>query len=173
MVIIVGLGNIGPAYKNTYHNMGFMVVDKLAQRLSIDFSKEKYKSIIGEGKFKDEKVLLAKPTTFMNNSGEAVVMLKKKYKDARIIVVVDDIDLSKGKIRYRENGKSGTHNGLRSIVSYIGENFERVRIGIGRDETKDLADYVLSQLNEDEIDFFDGIIENATQLIMEKIGWVI
>lgn len=172
MFIIVGLGNIGPAYRNTYHNTGFMVVDKLAKKLSIDFSKEKFKAVIGEGKYKDEKVLLAKPTTFMNNSGESVLLLRKKYKDARIIVVVDDIDLPKGKIRYRENGSSGTHNGLRSIVSYIGEDFERVRVGIGRDESMDLADYVLSHLKEDEMPLFDKTTESAADLILEKMGWV-
>ena len=169
MVIIVGLGNIGPAYRYTYHNIGFMVVDRLSKKLSIDFSKEKYKAVIGEGKYKDEKIILAKPTTFMNNSGEAVLLLKKKFKDARIIVAVDDIDLPKGKVRYRENGSSGTHNGLRSIVSYIGENFERVRIGIGRDEGMDLADYVLSNMKSEDGKLFDEAIENATNLILEKI----
>lgn len=169
MVIIVGLGNIGPAYRYTYHNIGFMVVDRLSKKLSIDFSKEKYKAVIGEGKYKDEKIILAKPTTFMNNSGEAVLLLKKKFKDARIIVAVDDIDLPKGKVRYRENGSSGTHNGLRSIVSYIGENFERVRIGIGRDEGMDLADYVLSNIKEEDDKLFEEAIENATNLILEKI----
>ena len=169
MVIIVGLGNIGPAYRYTYHNIGFMVVDRLSKKMSIDFSKEKYKAVIGEGKFNDEKIILAKPTTFMNNSGEAVVLLKKKNKDARIIVVVDDIDLPKGKIRYRENGSSGTHNGLRSIVSYIGEDFERVRVGIGRDEGVDLADYVLSNMKDEDSALFEKAIEDAANMIMEKI----
>ena len=169
MIIIVGLGNIGPAYRYTYHNIGFMVIDRLAKKLSIDFSKEKYKAVIGEGNYKNEKIILAKPTTFMNNSGEAVVLLKKKNKDARIIVVVDDIDLPKGKIRYRENGSSGTHNGLRSIVSYIGEDFERVRVGIGRDEGVDLADYVLSNMKEEDGALFEKAIEEAANLILEKI----
>lgn len=171
MIIIVGLGNIGPAYRYTYHNIGFMVVDKLAQKLSIDFSKEKYKAVIGEGSYNGDKVILAKPTTFMNNSGEAVALLKKKYKDARIIVAVDDIDLPKFKLRYRENGKAGTHNGLRSIVSYIGEDFERVRVGIGRDESMDLADYVLSNIKQEDRALFDNAIENAANMIMEKISW--
>ena len=140
MVIIVGLGNIGTQYENTFHNVGFMVAEKLAQKLNISFSKEKYKSLLAEGNYKGNKILLCKPTTFMNNSGEAVALLKKKFNDARIIVAVDDIDLNQGVIRYRERGSAGTHNGLRSIVSYIGEDFERVRVGIGRDKTKDLAD---------------------------------
>ena len=165
MVIIVGLGNIGTQYENTFHNVGFMVVEKLAQKLNIVFSKEKYKSLIAEGNLNGNKILLCKPTTFMNNSGEAVALLKKKFHDARIIVAVDDIDLNQGVIRYRERGSSGTHNGLRSIVSYIGEEFERVRVGIGRDETKNLADYVLSKMNEET----RKIINEAVDLILEKI----
>lgn len=170
MFIIVGLGNIGPAYANTYHNLGFMVADKLAEKLSIDFSKEKFKSIIGEGRYKGQSVLIAKPTTYMNNSGEAVALLKKKYKDARIIVAVDDIDLEKGKVRYRERGSSGTHNGLRSIVSYIGEEFERVKIGVGRDKNIDLADFVLSKTKLEDRELFNQAVLKAVEIIMEKIN---
>ena len=145
MFIIVGLGNKGFEYRNTYHNVGFFVADKLAEKLSISFSKEKYKSSIAEGNYKGQKIIIAKPLTYMNNSGEAVLLLKNKFKDAKVLVAVDDIDLVRGKVRYRERGSSGTHNGLRSIVGYIGEEFERVKIGIGRDQSKDLADFVLSQ----------------------------
>ena len=116
----------------------------------------------------EQKILLAKPTTFMNNSGEAVSLLKQKNKEARIIVVVDDIDLPVGKIRYRESGSAGTHNGLRSITSFIGQDFERVRVGIGRDESKDLADFVLSKI-EDK-DKFEKIYDQAVDMILEKIG---
>ena len=146
------------------------MIDYLSQKLSIDVSKEKYKSLIGQGTFNGQSIMLVKPTTYMNNSGEAVVLLKNKFKDARIIVAVDDIDLPKGKIRYRERGKSGTHNGLRSIVSYIGEEFERVRVGIGRDETKDLADYVLSNIRLDEEDIFEKAVKDAGDMILEKIS---
>lgn len=169
MVIVVGLGNIGVQYKNTLHNLGFKVIDYLSEKLSIQLDKEKYKALLGKGRFNGHEVLLAKPTTYMNNSGEAVVLLKKKFKDARLIVVVDDIDLPKGKLRYRESGKSGTHNGMRSIVSYIGEDFERVRIGVGRDESKDLADYVLSNIKLEDEELFNSAIKNAGDLILEKI----
>ena len=169
MIIIVGLGNIGVQYQNTFHNIGFKVVDELSKRLSIEIKKEKFKALIGQGSYLGKQIMLAKPTTYMNNSGEAVVLLKQKYKDARIIVVVDDIDLPKGKIRYREHGKSGTHNGLRSIVSYIGEEFERVRVGIGRDEKKDLADYVLSNIRQEDEMLFSQAIDQACDLIIEKI----
>lgn len=169
MIIIVGLGNIGVQYQNTFHNIGFKVVDELSRRLSIEIKKEKFKALIGQGSYLGKQIILVKPTTYMNNSGEAVVLLKQKYKDARIIVAVDDIDLPKGKIRYREHGKSGTHNGLRSIVSYIGEEFERVRVGIGRDEKKDLADYVLSNIRQEDEMLFSQAIDQACDLIIEKI----
>ena len=168
MVIIVGLGNIGSRYSDTYHNVGFNVVDKLAKKLGVVFSKEKYEAMIGEGIYNGQKILLAKPTTFMNNSGEAVSLLKQKNKEARIIIVVDDIDLPVGKIRYRESGSAGTHNGLRSITSFIGQDFERVRVGIGRDESKDLADFVLSKIEDKGK--FEKIYDQAVDMILEKIG---
>lgn len=169
MVIIVGLGNIGVQYRNTFHNLGFRVVDYLAEKLSIDVTKEKYKALIGKGRVNGQEVMLVKPTTYMNNSGKSVVLIKKKFKDARIIVAVDDIDLPKGAIRYRERGKSGTHNGMRSLVEYIGEDFERVRIGIGRDETKNLADYVLSNIRFEDEELFNEAIKKAGELILEKL----
>lgn len=170
MFIVVGLGNIGPAYINTIHNLGFMVADKLADKLSIDFTKEKYKSVIAEGRYSGQSVIIAKPTTYMNNSGEAVALLKKKYKDARILVAVDDIDLEKGKVRYRERGSSGTHNGLRSIVSYIGEEFERVKIGVGRDKNVDLVDFVLSKIKPQDTEVINEAIDKAVSIILEKIN---
>lgn len=170
MIIIVGLGNIGNQYENTFHNIGFCVADKLAEKLGASFNKEKYKSQIAEGRYNGQNVLICKPTTFMNNSGEAVCLLKKKYKDARILVAVDDIDLEKGIVRYREHGSAGTHNGLRSIVAFIGEGFERIKVGIGRDKTKDLADFVLSKINNDDKKILDESIEKAVNIILEKIG---
>lgn len=167
MFIIVGLGNFGARYDNTYHNLGFKTIDLLSQKLNISLSKEKYKALVGDGVYNGEKIILAKPTTFMNNSGESVVLLKKINKDARIIVVVDDIDLPAGTIRYREHGSSGTHNGLRSIVAYIGENFERVRIGTGRDESVDLADFVLSKIKD--LPTFEKACDEASELIIKKI----
>lgn len=170
MVIIVGLGNIGRQYENTVHNMGFKVVDLLAEKLGIEMKKEKFKSVIGQGRYKGENILLAKPTTYMNNSGQAVVMMKQKYKDARIIVAVDDIDLERGTVRYRQHGSAGTHNGLRSIVEYIGQEFERVKVGVGRDEKQDLVDYVLAQLTKQELEDFDKSIEKAANMILEQIN---
>ncbi len=166
MYIVVGLGNVGAKYDNTYHNLGFMVVDRLAKNLGVSFSKHSCKSVLAEGR-KNDKFILVKPETYMNNSGEAVVMLKKKYKEAKILVAVDDIDLPAGKVRYREKGSSGTHNGLRSIVSYIGEDFERVKVGTGRDEKMELSDFVLSKIVDKNL--FDKAIDDACQIIMEKL----
>ncbi len=167
MNIVVGLGNPDDKYKNTYHNIGFDVVDALAKKLGISFDKNKFKALVGEGTLNGEKLLIVKPQTYMNLSGESVVMLKNKFKDARILVVVDDIDLPKGNIRYREHGSAGTHNGLRSIVSYIGEDFERIKVGIGRDITMDLADYVLSKYDKN---VFAPIIDKAVNEICERLS---
>ena len=166
MVVIVGLGNPDAKYVGTYHNVGFETVDVLAKRMGVSVDKKKYKALIGEGVLSGEKVLLVKPQTYMNLSGESVVLLKEKFKDARIIVVVDDIDLPRGNIRYRELGSAGTHNGVRSIVSFIGQEFERVKIGVGRDITMDLADYVLSKFDRD---VFTPIFEKAADEICERI----
>ena len=166
MVVIVGLGNPEKKYEGTYHNVGFEVVDRLADKLGISLNKSKFKALVGEGTFNGEKILIAKPQTYMNLSGESVVLIKEKYKDARILVVVDDIDLPKGDIRYRERGSAGTHNGLRSIVSFIGQEFERVKVGIGRDISKDLADYVLSKFDKE---LFEPIFERAVEEVCARI----
>jgi len=167
MNIVVGLGNPEQKYFGTYHNIGFEVVDALAQKLNVKIDKAKFKAMIGEGVFNGEKIMIVKPQTYMNLSGECLVMLKEKFKDARIIVVVDDIDLPKGNIRYREHGSAGTHNGLRSIVSYIGQDFERVKVGVGRDISMDLADYVLSKFDKK---VFEPIIEKTVNEICERLA---
>ncbi len=166
MNIVVGLGNPESRYDGTYHNIGFAVVDVLAKKLGITFDKQKYKALIGEGTLNGEKLMLVKPTTYMNLSGECLALLKNKFKDARILVVVDDIDLPKGNVRYREHGSAGTHNGLRSIVSYIGEDFERIKVGIGRDISMDLADYVLSKYDKQ---VFEPILQKVADEICERL----
>lgn len=166
MVIIVGLGNPDLRYNHTYHNLGFDVIDLLAKKLSIDVSKQKFKALVGEGFYEEEKIMLVKPQTYMNLSGESVALLREKFKDARIMVVVDDIDLPKGTVRYRERGSAGTHNGLRSIVSHIGQEFERVKVGAGRDVTMDLVDYVLSKYDQKT---FEPILAKAVDTVLERI----
>lgn len=166
MKIVVGLGNYEPKYEHTYHNIGFDVVDALAKRLNISFTKQMCKGLVAEGRIGREKLLLVKPLTFMNLSGYCVNMLKHKFKDARILVVVDDIDLPKGSLRYKERGSGGTHNGLRNIVEQIGPEFERLKVGIGRDIFMDLADYVLSKYDKD---VFEPIIEKAVDEILDRL----
>lgn len=168
MIIIIGLGNPGSRYDGTFHNLGFMALDSLAEKLGASFSQHKYKSVCAQAHYQGQKVLLVKPQTFMNNSGEAVVLLKKQFSDANILVIVDDIDLPAGVVRYRDKGSSGTHNGMRSIVSYIGEDFARIRIGTGREEGKDLADFVLSKI-KDTVTFEKALAE-VTDLVISKIS---
>lgn len=170
MKIVVGLGNYEDKYEHTYHNIGFDVVDALAERLGIAFNKQMCKGMVAEGRLGKEKLLLVKPLTFMNLSGYCVGMLKHKYKDARILVIVDDIDLPRGSIRYKEHGSGGTHNGLRNIVEQIGPEFERIKIGIGRDIFMDLADYVLSKYDKET---FEPIIQKAVDEILERLKWLI
>lgn len=165
--IIFGLGNPGKEYEKTYHNLGFMAVDSLARDFSITFSKKNTKSIFGEGMIDGKKVVLVKPQTYMNLSGEAVELFRKKYADGNIIVVCDDVDLPKETVRFRQNGSGGTHNGLKNIVAHIGEEFSRIKIGVGRDENMDLADYVLSKIKDD--DYLNGAIEKAKKLVIENL----
>lgn len=173
MYAIIGLGNIGNGYKNTYHNIGFMVVDKLADKLGVKFDTEKCKSLLGFGQIDGNEVVLVKPTTFMNLSGKAVdeVMRKYKVKKNQIIVVLDDIDMPRGKVRYRANGSGGTHNGLRNIVEVVGSTeIPRLRIGIGRDERMSLADYVLSKIDPYARQEIEPALDVAVQTIITKIS---
>ena len=165
MYIVIGLGNPGKEYENTYHNMGFLAIDQLAKKLDIKLSKSGQKSVYGEGRHNNQKVVLVKPQTYMNNSGESVLLWKKKFKEANILVVVDDIDLPRGEVRFRQHGSAGTHNGLRSIVSLVGSEFERVKIGIGR-EPGDLANYVLSKIDPA---FLNDSLQKAVDICLERI----
>lgn len=135
MKIIVGLGNPGNEYAKTRHNVGFMLIDALAEHLNITLWKDKFNAQIAEGRIGAEKILLVKPQTYMNNSGEAVGPLMRWYKlkPEDIVVAHDDMDIPAGTIRIRKKGSSGGHNGIKSLISHIGsENFARVRLGIGR-----------------------------------------
>ena len=134
MYIICGLGNPGTEYEQTRHNMGFLTMDVLAYKLGIDIRKLKFRSLLGEGRIGTEKVILVKPQTYMNNSGEAVREIVAYYgiEPSRLIVVYDDIDLPVGDLRLREKGSAGTHNGMKSVVQQLGvTDFPRIRIGVG------------------------------------------
>lgn len=135
MKIIVGLGNPGSEYAKTRHNVGFMLIDALAEHLNISLWKDKFNAQIAEGRIGIEKVILVKPQTYMNNSGEAVGPLMRWYKlePEDVIVAHDDLDIPAGAVRIRKKGSSGGHNGIKSLIAHLGsENFARVRLGIGR-----------------------------------------
>jgi len=154
MRLIVGLGNPGPEYEWTPHNMGFLAIDGIAERAGIRITRPEAKSYVGRGKFAGEDVILAKPQTMMNLSGVAVRMLLEKYEcdPAEMIVLIDEVDLPWGMLRIRERGSGGTHNGLKSIVAALGSG-EFIRIRIGTRPQKiwgDLSDYVLSKLSRSD-----------------------
>ncbi len=162
MYVIVGLGNPGNDYKETRHNVGFKAVELLAERNNINLNRMKFNSVYGEGRIGREKVVLLKPQTFMNNSGQAVREIMDFYKIPveNIIVLVDDIDIGFAKIRIKRKGSAGSHNGLKSIINHIQDkNFIRVRIGIGQKKHReqDLADFVLGRFDKDE----EGYMEDA------------
>ncbi len=163
--IIVGLGNPGSRYDNTRHNVGFDTIDYLSAKLGIRVSKIGFKSIYGEGEVEGKKIILCKPQTFMNLSGETVRDIVAWYKIPveNIIIIYDDIDLEPGKIRVRPKGSSGTHNGMKSVIYQLqSQDFPRVRIGIGRAPEKwDLADYVLSKFSKADREIINKSIEMA------------
>ncbi len=167
MKVIVGLGNPDGIYKKTYHNIGFMVVDRLAKKLNVNFNKTKCKAEIAKG----DNFVLAKPKTYMNLSGDSVIELKKYFnvpiKD--IIIVLDDIDLPKGKLRFRELGSAGTHNGLRDIVSKVGQT-PRLRIGISKPDNMPLADYVLSNIDMKSLEILNPVIDEAVDMLVEILN---
>ena len=153
MHIIVGLGNPGRKYKNTRHNLGFITVDRLAEEHGISFKRSKHKAKIGEGMISGQKVLLVKPQTFMNLSGEAVRSVMDYYKEPveNLIVIYDDADIPVGTVRIRKKGGPGTHNGMKSVVSLLGDDgFPRIRIGIGSEEERDLVGHVLGGFTPEE-----------------------
>ncbi len=151
-LVVIGLGNLGKAYEDTRHNVGFQAVEIMAEALGATpwADKQKFLAHVAEGTFEGHPVLFAKPTTYMNLSGQAIKKMVDFYKlnpAAQVLVVCDDIDLPLGTHRFRMNGGPGTHNGLKSVIEAFGENVPRLRIGLGRQpEGADLASWVLSRL---------------------------
>jgi len=150
MYLIVGLGNPGPEYEKTRHNLGFMVIGELCRRLRVSQFKSKFHSFIAEEKMGEHRVVLAQPQTFMNNSGLAVRGIGEWFKidPQKIILIYDDVDLEVGQIRIREKGGPGGHHGMESVINSLGtSSFPRVRIGIGRENlSQDVSDYVLQAI---------------------------
>ena len=173
MRIIVGLGNPGKEYERTRHNIGFMALDKLAEIMDININKHKFNGAVGEGMYAGEKILLVKPQTFMNLSGNCVQEIVSFYKvnPEDIIVIYDDIDIEFGQIRIRPNGSPGTHNGMRNITERLQtQNFPRIRVGAGKPKDgQQLYEFVLSQFDEEEIEIMQNSIKNAADAVIEII----
>lgn len=173
MKLFVGLGNPGAKYQDTRHNMGFMVLDKLAAKLGVDIDKNDFKGVYARFKYKGEDVILFKPTTFMNLSGEALVSIKQFYKVEveDIIVVFDDLDLEPGQIRLRLDGSSGGQKGMQNITELLGtQNIKRIRVGIGK-PIYDTVDFVLSRPVGEEKTLIDEAIKNASDALKDALDY--
>ncbi|MBR2175518.1 MAG: aminoacyl-tRNA hydrolase [Clostridia bacterium] len=167
--IVVGLGNSGSKYDGTRHNAGFIAVDRLAERLNVRIDRIKYKSLCTACVIGDKKVLLMKPSTYMNNSGLAVTEAMKFYKipPENVIVIFDDISLDVGKMRIRRKGSDGGHNGIKNIIYLSGsDQFPRIKLGVGHKPEKwDLADWVLSRFTESEYKTLGEAAEKACDAV--------
>ena len=171
MKIIFGLGNPGGEYENTYHNLGWLALDRAVDYLNCKVNKKKGKSMLGECFYKGEKVVLVKPLTYMNSSGESVREIVDFYKCELkdVLVVYDDIDLEKGALRFKPSGSAGTHNGMRSIVSQINSQaFPRLRIGSkNHDQSIPLINYVLMAIPKSERELYDDVFSRAADCILD------
>ncbi len=174
MYIVAGLGNPGKQYDMTRHNIGFHTIDYIADQYGVKVNKLKYKALYGECNINGEKVLLIKPQTYMNLSGESLVDFVKFYKVPieNVLVINDDISLGTGKLRIRAKGSAGGHNGLKSIIYQLqSDNFVRLKIGVGAPEHKDyeLADYVLGRFNKEEIPILEETIKKCKMAVEEIV----
>ena len=168
MYVIAGLGNPGKQYEKTRHNMGFMVVDAFAAAHGIDVRRIKHKALVGEGRIAGEKVLIVKPQTYMNLSGESLREVMNYYDVPmeNLIVVYDDMDLETGTLRIRKKGSSGSHNGMKSVIYQLqSDEFPRVRVGIGSASGDEWKDYVTGQVTEKEAKILTETIRNAADAL--------
>ena len=179
MYIIVGLGNPTKEYNNTRHNIGFDVIDKLADMYSISVLEKKHKALVGKGIINGQKVILAKPQTYMNLSGESVRELVDYYKideETELIIIYDDISLDVGQLRIRKKGSAGGHNGIKNIIQHLGHDvFPRIKMGVGeKPKGYDLADYVLGHFKKEERVIMDESIITASKaielMVIDEIG---
>ncbi len=168
-VLIVGLGNPGVRYETTRHNVGFLLIDLLADQLRIDVVKSKFKGEMGRGEFEGHPIILLKPQTFMNLSGESAAAVCRFYKvpTKDVVVVQDDVDQESSKVKSRVGGGSGGHNGIKSMVSCLGsQEFHRLKVGVGKPENPriDVADWVLSQLSDVELKALENSVFDDIKL---------
>ena len=167
-VLLVGLGNPGRKHRENRHNVGFMTIDRLASAHGIDLSRVQNQALVGDGRLGGRSVILTKPQTYMNRSGDAVGPLARYYRVASedVLVVYDDIDLPPGTIRLREKGGSGGHNGMKSIIQHLGDEFPRLRMGIGRPAGRmPPAAYVLQDFGTEEGEIVDAMLDHAVQAL--------
>ena len=171
--LIAGLGNPGPKYRHNRHNVGFMVLDAFAEHTQIPIQRVQFRTLVGKGLFHEVRLVLAKPQTYMNVSGQAVVPLMKFYKipPERMIVVHDDLDLPFGTLRLRPEGGAGGQHGVESIITKLGRrDFARLRIGIGRPPGRmDPRDYVLHNFDPSEVEFLPAVLQHAVDAIISFI----
>lgn len=171
MKLIVGLGNPEKQYEKTFHNVGFICVGDVADILGVKFKKKECEASVAEAFVGGEKVIIARPLTYMNNSGRAIKQLMAKYKisEENLLVIYDDYDLPKGKIRIRASGSAGTHNGMRSIIGETGlKNFPRIRIGIRDEEVNiPIINYVLSEIRKEDYELFATSCRKAGEAATE------
>jgi PTH1 family peptidyl-tRNA hydrolase len=174
MYLIVGLGNPGPEYAKTRHNLGFKVIEELARRLGITALKSKHHSFIAESKIGDHKIIIAEPQTFMNNSGAAVRGLLAWFKllPENLILIYDDVDLEVGQLRIREKGGAAGHHGVESVIESVGTSeFPRVRIGIGRESlAEDVTEYVLQKIPPSQRDKIEEKVVSAADAVLSIIS---
>lgn len=167
MKVIIGLGNPGKKYEETRHNVGFMTIDKISKEWGIPVQQAKFRALVGEGRIDFEKVLLVKPQTYMNLSGESVVEILHFYKltEEDIVVIYDDLDLPLGQLRLREKGSAGGHNGIKSIIQHLGtQEFKRIKIGIDRPlPGRSVSDYVLQTFSASDTETIQKAIEQAAK----------
>lgn len=169
MYLIVGLGNPEKDYSNTRHNMGFDVINRISEKYNIDVNKSKFKGLYGTGIINGEKVMLLKPQTFMNLSGESVKEVVDYYKVdlEKVLIIYDDMDLEPGTIRIRKSGGPGTHNGMKSVVHYLNsQNFPRIRVGIGKPEDDNFMEYVIGAISEEDKKCLINGIDKAFEAIV-------
>ena len=173
MYLIVGLGNPEGEYSNSRHNMGFDTINKIAEKLDVKISREKYKGLYGETTINNEKVILLKPQTYMNLSGDSIIQFKNFYKipDENIIIIYDDMDIEKGNIKIRKQGGPGSHNGMKSVIDVLNTDvFPRIRIGIGRPMFKEMTiAYVLEKISKEEREILDKAIDKAADATIDII----
>ena len=171
MYLIVGLGNPEPEYSKTRHNMGFDVINNLSKKYNIEVNKKEFEGLTGTGEIENEKVILLKPQTYMNESGKSVIKVKEYYKipTENIIIIYDDIDLEVGVVKLRKKGGAGTHNGMKSVIEYLKTgDFIHIRIGTGKPEFKELLiQHVIGKLNDEEYEKLIPSINKAAESIPE------